>query len=43
MEIKLQAEDGRKLVLNMMYGISPEEVTGELIILFIERLVLLTK
>jgi hypothetical protein len=29
MEIKIQAEDVRKLVLRMMYGNSPEEVTEE--------------
>jgi hypothetical protein len=33
MEIKIQAEDVRKLVLRMMYGNGPEEVTEEWIIL----------
>jgi len=42
-EIKIQAEDGRKLVLRMKYGNNPEDVTGEWIILYVERLVLLTK
>jgi len=43
MEIKIQAEDGRKLVLRVKYGNSAEEVTGEWIIFYSERFVFLTK
>jgi hypothetical protein len=43
MKIKIQAEDGRKLVLGMIYGNTAEEVTGEWIILHVERLVQFAK